>query len=156
MKENELVSHAFNYLQKENKELISQEMLNKNIAMEYFFIQYLNKTLTEDHLIIEEALENGIKLKYKVCCITFFSNNRDIFKLLASLKKLVEVGNNTNLIPCYRIKGIRHEDFLLILSFEHEEQIKPFLYKIHEMSTDINIGIGTIENVGFLSHSYTH
>ncbi|GIN71550.1 putative HTH-type transcriptional regulator YtdP [Bacillus sp. J14TS2] len=154
--EYEIVSYAFDNLQKENKELVSREMLNKNISMEYFFIQYLNKTSADNHRMIEQAHAHDIKLNNKVCCITFFTKDRNIFTLLASLERLIDLNDELNLISCYRVKGIRHEDFILILSFDREEQIKPFIYKIHSMDNGVKVGIGTVEDVGLLSHSYTH
>ncbi|WP_130859051.1 helix-turn-helix transcriptional regulator [Gracilibacillus phocaeensis] len=154
--EYEVVSYAFDNLQKRNKELVSKEMLNKNISQEYFFIQHLNKTVESNESIIQHAAEQGIQLGDKVCCITFFSMNRNIIELLSLLEEIMAQSHDDQLIFSYRVKGVRHEDFILVLSFTQEDQIKPFIYRIHEMKKDVNIGIGTVEEMRLLSYSYTH
>lgn len=154
MNEFDLVSYAFDNLQSENKELVSKVMLNKNISREYFLIQYLNGILEKNDELIQQAADHGVHLLDHVCCLTFYASDRNIIQLLASLKELVDLSGRENGY-CYIVKGLRHEDFILILSFSNEEMMKPYLYELYELGDQIKVGIGTTESVDMLANSYT-
>ncbi|WP_413378180.1 helix-turn-helix domain-containing protein [Alkalihalobacillus sp. 1P02AB] len=156
LNEFEIVSYAFDSLHNENLELISKVMLNKNISKEYFLIQCLNGTLPKDDDMIQQALEHNIQLRKKVCCVTFYAEDRNIISLLALLKSMMDFNSELDHTFSYMVKGMRHEDFILIMSFDEEERIKPYHYKLHEVEENIRVGIGTIEEVELLNNSYIH
>ncbi len=156
LNEYEVVSYAFDSLHNENRELFSKVMLNKNISKEYFFIQYLNGTLPKDD-VSKQAIEHQIQLKEYVCSLTFFAKDRNIITLLPGLKGYIDlIGTEFDQLGSYLVKGLRHEDFILILTMDQQELAKLVEEKLRTFSSNVRIGVGTVEKVERLNNSYIH
>ena len=118
----QLIHQAILNLQNENKELVNRILLNKNIVSEYFLIQFVNGNIDNRANLIDKARDYNIILKEKVCCLTFYAVDRNTLQLLNGFNELLKM--NSDLSSGYLIKGIRHEDFILILTFDEEDDIK--------------------------------
>ena len=131
-------------------------MLNKNIISEYFLIQFINGNIDNEDNFIENAAEYGIILKDKVCCFTFYAMDRNTLQLLNGFNEMLKL--NSDLSAGYLIKGMRQEDFILILTFDSEKDIKRYYEMLYNMisqtSGNIKIGIGTIEDLLDVNKAY--
>lgn len=152
----QLIQQVIMKLQNENKELVNRILLNKNIVSEYFLIQFINGNIDNEKGFVEYADEYGIILKDKVCCFAFYAMDRNTLQLLNGFNEMLKL--NSDLSAGYLIKGMRQEDFILILTFDSEKDIKRYyemLYKmISQTSGNIKIGIGTIEDVQDANKAY--
>lgn len=152
----QLIHQAILNLQNENKELVNRILLNKNIVSEYFLIQFVNGNIDNRANLIDKARDYNIILKEKVCCLTFYAVDRNTLQLLNGFNEMLKM--NSDLSSGYLIKGIRHEDFILILTFDVEDDIKHYYEMIYTMisQTDgnIKIGVGTVEDVYDANKAY--
>lgn len=152
----QLIQQAILKLQNENKELVNRILLNKNIISEYFLIQFINGNIDNEDNFIENAAEYGIILKDKVCCFTFYAMDRNTLQLLNGFNEMLKL--NSDLSAGYLIKGMRQEDFILILTFDSEKDIKRYYEMLYNMisqtSGNIKIGIGTIEDLLDVNKAY--
>ena len=152
----QLIHQAILNLQNENKELVNRILLNKNIVSEYFLIQFVNGNIDNRANLIDKARDYNIILKEKVCCLTFYAVDRNTLQLLNGFNELLKM--NSDLSSGYLIKGIRHEDFILILTFDEEDDIKQYFEKIYSMlsptGNNVKIGVGTVEDVYDANKAY--
>jgi len=152
----QLIQQAILKLQDENKELVNRILLNKNIVSEYFLIQLVNGNIDIETDLIDKANDYNITLREKVCCLTFYAVDRNTLQLLNGFNEILKM--NSELSSGYLIKGIRHEDFILILTFDEEDNIKRYYEMIHAMidqtNGQIKIGVGTAEDVYDANKSY--
>jgi len=153
----QLIQEAILKLQDENKELVNRILLNKNIVSEYFLIQFVNGNIDFEDNLTDKARDYNINLKEKVCCFTFYAPDRNTLQLLNGFNELLKL--NSDQACGYLIKGIRHEDFTLILTFDDEENIKVYYEMIYKMISQTNgsvkIGVGTIEDIYDAGKTYT-
>lgn len=152
----QLIHQAILKLQDENKELVNRILLNKNIVSEYFLIQLVNGNIDIETNFIDKANDYNIVLKEKVCCFTFYAVDRNTLQLLNGFNEILNM--NSELSSGYLIKGIRHEDFILILTFDEEDDIKHYYEMIYTMLSQTNgqikIGVGTVEYVYDANKAY--
>lgn len=152
----QLIQQAILKLQDENKELVNRILLSKNIVSEYFLIQFINGNIDFETNLIDKAKDYNITLKEKVCCLTFYAVDRNTLQLLNGFDEILKL--NSDLSSGYLIKGIRHEDFILLLTFDDEENIRHYYEMIHTMISKTNgqikIGVGTVEDVYDANKAY--
>ena len=147
------IDEAINALKKENNDLTEEVIINKNIAKEYFLIRLVNGNFENDEIIRSRAGEYNINLKDQSCCITFGSPNKNIVEVLEAINKVLSVKKNEELY--YLIKGLQHEDFIVLFFFDDESEIKPYIYELYKLDKDICIGIGSNEKISQTNRSYT-
>lgn len=156
LNEFETVSYAFNSLHNENMELVNQTLRNRNRSKENLLIQLLNGTFSEVGKLAERTQERDVHLRGQVCCVTVFAKDRNMISLLTLIKESFDLDDSMSSPYCYGIGGMRHEDLVLIFTFDSEEELKPFLYRLYKLESNCRIGIGTIEEASMMNYSYTH
>ena len=148
-KRNELdtISQAINTLQDKYQEILSQMLKIRNVSQEYFLIQYLNGGLKNEEDIIQYASIYNVKLNANLLCVAFCETDKMNHSLPTYLEELLNLSRNDGNSSCYVISGTAPADFIIILFFEEEKEIKPFIYKLYSLPPSIKVGVGTIESL---------
>ena len=147
------IKYAFENLHQNRNEL---SLKIRQISQDLFLLKYLNGTIrSEDHLTLQ-AKENNISIRSNLLCIAFYSNTRDRQLLNSSLLKIESSCSNFEIAaPCYIFEDFSNADKLMLLFFDNETEIKPYIYELYKLDTSIKVGIGTTEKLDLPTHSHT-
>lgn len=156
LNEFETVSYAFDSLHNENMELVNQTLRNQNRSKENLLIQLLNGTFSEDDLLAERTQKRDVYLRNFICCITLFAKDRNMISLLTMIRETFGLDDSLSSTACYGIGGMRHEDFILIVTFDNEDELKTYIHQLYQLRSIYRVGIGTLEEASMMNKSYTH
>ena len=149
------ISRAFDYLKKENRELIEQIVLSKNISLELYLIKFVTGQFDNSEEMWKKAEDCGMKLMKNILCFTVYIADRNVISALGDLNQLLHnAKGEKQKYLCYMLKGQQHEDFIILMTYDDRSETEKFYAGLYQTDSNINIGIGSEETPEDVKKSY--